>query len=49
MRCPPRSIRSGGSASTAKIKYVAKRLKPLRGLKGDIYGGKPLVVQCEFV
>ena len=28
-----------------KIKYVAKRLKPLRGLKGDIYGGKLLVVQ----
>ncbi len=28
-----------------KIKYVAQRLKPLRGLKGDIYGGKLLVVQ----
>src|SRR6185437_15428725 len=29
-----------------KIKYVAKRLKPLRGLKGDIYGGKLLVVHA---
>jgi hypothetical protein len=28
-----------------KIKYVAQRLKPLRGLKGDVYGGKLLVVQ----
>ena len=28
-----------------KIKYVARRLKPLRGLKGEIYGGKLLVVQ----
>lgn len=28
-----------------KIKYVAGRLKPLRGLKGEIYGGKLLVVQ----
>lgn len=28
-----------------KIKYVAQRLKPLRGLKGEIYGGKLLVVQ----
>jgi hypothetical protein len=28
-----------------KVKYVAKRLKPLRGLKGDVYGGKLLVVQ----
>jgi len=28
-----------------KIKYVAKRLKPLRGLKGNILGGKLLVVQ----
>ena len=28
-----------------KIKYVAQRLKPLRGLKGDLYGGKLLVVQ----
>jgi hypothetical protein len=28
-----------------KLKYVANRLKPLRGLKGNIYGGKLLVVQ----
>jgi Transposase DDE domain len=28
-----------------KLKYVVKRLKPLRGLKGNIYGGKMLVVQ----
>jgi hypothetical protein len=28
-----------------KLKYVAHRLKPLRGLKGNIYGGKLLVVQ----
>ena len=28
-----------------KIKYVAQRLQPLRGLKGDLYGGKLLVVQ----
>jgi Transposase DDE domain len=28
-----------------KIKYVAKRLKVLRGLKGHIFGGKVLVVQ----
>jgi hypothetical protein len=28
-----------------KIKYVAKRLKPLRGLNGNIFGGKLLVVQ----
>jgi hypothetical protein len=28
-----------------KLKYVAKRLKPLRGLKGSIYGGKLLTVQ----
>jgi len=28
-----------------KLKYVAKRLKPLRGLKGNVYGGKLLVVQ----
>ena len=28
-----------------KLKYVAKRLQPLRGLKGNIFGGKLLVVQ----
>lgn len=28
-----------------KIKYVAKKLKPLRGLRGNIFGGKLLVVQ----
>jgi hypothetical protein len=28
-----------------KIKYVARRLGPLRGLRGEIYGGKLLVVQ----
>ena len=28
-----------------KIKYVAKKLKPLRGLKGSLFGGKLLVVQ----
>ena len=28
-----------------KLKYVVKRLKPLRGLKGTIIGGKLLVVQ----
>jgi hypothetical protein len=28
-----------------KIKYVAKRLKVLRGLKGHVFGGKLLVVQ----
>jgi hypothetical protein len=28
-----------------KLKYVAKRLKPLRGLKGNVFGGKLLVVQ----
>ena len=28
-----------------KLKYVVKRLKPLRGLKGNIFGGKLLVVQ----
>jgi Transposase DDE domain len=28
-----------------KLKYVAKKLKPLRGLKGNIFGGKLLVVQ----
>jgi hypothetical protein len=28
-----------------KLKYVAQRLKPLRGLKGHIFGGKLLVVQ----
>lgn len=28
-----------------KLKYVVKRLKPLRGLQGKIYGGKILVVQ----
>jgi hypothetical protein len=28
-----------------KLKYVIKRLKPLRGLKGNVYGGKLLVVQ----
>ena len=28
-----------------KLKYVAKRLKPLRGLKGNVYGGKLLVGQ----
>ena len=28
-----------------KLKYVAKQLKPLRGLKGEIFGGKLLVVQ----
>jgi Transposase DDE domain len=28
-----------------KLKYVAKRLKPLRGLNGNIFGGKLLVVQ----
>jgi hypothetical protein len=28
-----------------KLKYVAKRLKQTRGLKGNIYGGKLLVVQ----
>lgn len=28
-----------------KLKYVVKRLQPLRGLKGDVYGGKLLVVQ----
>jgi hypothetical protein len=28
-----------------KIKHVAKRLKPLRGLKGTVLGGKLLVVQ----
>jgi hypothetical protein len=28
-----------------KLKYVVKRLKRLRGLKGNVYGGKLLVVQ----
>jgi hypothetical protein len=28
-----------------KLKYVAKRLKPLRGLQGNVFGGKLLVVQ----
>jgi hypothetical protein len=28
-----------------KLKYVAKRLKPVRGLKGNVFGGKLLVVQ----
>ena len=28
-----------------KLKYVIKKLKPLRGLKGNIFGGKLLVVQ----
>ncbi len=28
-----------------KLTYVARRLKPLRGLRGHIYGGKLLVVQ----
>jgi hypothetical protein len=28
-----------------KIKYVAKLLKPLRGLKGNVFGGKILAVQ----
>jgi hypothetical protein len=28
-----------------KVKYVAKLLKPVRGLKGNVYGGKILVVQ----
>jgi hypothetical protein len=28
-----------------KLKYVRKMLKPLRGLKGNIFGGKLLVVQ----
>jgi Transposase DDE domain len=28
-----------------KLKYVAKKLKPLRGLKGNIFGGKLLVIQ----
>ena len=28
-----------------KLKYVVKRLKPLRGLKGNVYGGKLLIVQ----
>lgn len=28
-----------------KLKYVAKRLKPLRGLKGNVFGGKLLAVQ----
>lgn len=28
-----------------KLKYVAKKLKPLRGLKGNVFGGKLLVVQ----
>jgi hypothetical protein len=28
-----------------KIKYVTKKLKPLRGLKGNIFGGKLLVVE----
>ena len=28
-----------------KLKYVVKRLKPLRGLKGNVFGGKLLVVQ----
>jgi hypothetical protein len=28
-----------------KLKYVAKRLKALRGLKGHVFGGKLLVVQ----
>jgi hypothetical protein len=28
-----------------KLKYVLKRLQPLRGLKGNVYGGKLLVVQ----
>lgn len=28
-----------------RLKYVAKRLKPLRGLKGNVLGGKLLVVQ----
>jgi hypothetical protein len=28
-----------------KLKYVTKRLKPLRGLKGSVFGGKLLVVQ----
>jgi hypothetical protein len=28
-----------------KIKYLAKRLAPLRGLRGDVYGGKLLIAQ----
>ena len=28
-----------------KLKYVAKKLKPARGLKGNLFGGKLLVVQ----
>jgi len=28
-----------------KLKYVVKRLKPLRGLKGNVFGGKLLVAQ----
>jgi hypothetical protein len=28
-----------------KVKYVAKRLKPLRGLNGNIFGGKLVAVQ----
>jgi hypothetical protein len=28
-----------------KLKYVARKLKPLRGLRGNIFGGKVLVVQ----
>jgi DDE family transposase len=28
-----------------KLKYVAKRLKPLRGLNGNVFGGKLVVVQ----
>jgi hypothetical protein len=28
-----------------KLKYVTKRLKPTRGLKGNLFGGKLLVVQ----
>lgn len=28
-----------------KLKYVVKKLKPLRGLKGNIFGGKLLVAQ----
>jgi Transposase DDE domain len=28
-----------------KLKYIVKRLKPLRGLKGNVFGGKLLIVQ----
>lgn len=44
---PPSSLRTFRllGFDGKKIKYVAHKLKPLRGLNGNIYGGKLLVVQ----